>query len=125
MKIILEHEFGTFYVEGTFTVSGSLPSHITILGDKFNIVTDDIQNFEYPSWCCSECGLEANRLTCLKKYGKEPKVKSFSVSTYHDATCGVCGKYTSVTEPRDFFYPDFGLLTSIWQENIKKATRND
>lgn len=64
----------------------------------------------YPSWVCSDCGIEANRLTCLAKYGKEPLKKCFDVSTFHDGTCDVCGKYTSVTEPRDFFDPDFELL---------------
>lgn len=59
---------------------------------------------------CTPCGITANYLTCLKKYGKPPKKFSFSVSTYHEGTCGVCGQETTVTEPRDFFYPDFSLI---------------
>jgi hypothetical protein len=59
---------------------------------------------------CDKCGIEANRLTCLKKYGEEPKKKKFSVSTYHIGKCDVCGKVTQITEVRDFFYPDFNLL---------------
>jgi len=64
----------------------------------------------YPTKVCSDCGIEANRLTCLKKYGAEPKQKAFTVSTFHKAICDVCGKEKMVTEPRDFFYPDFDLL---------------
>ena len=59
---------------------------------------------------CSPCGLTANYLTCLKKYGKPPIKKAYDVSTYHTGTCDVCGEKTSVTEPRDFFYPDFNLI---------------
>lgn len=61
---------------------------------------------------CSECGIEANRLTCIQKYGYPPKKACFDVSTYHLATCDVCGRQRMVTEPRDFFYPDFSLLIS-------------
>ena len=49
---------------------------------------------EYPQWVCTDCGLAAN-------------TKRFDVSTYHHGTCGVCGKQTAVTEPRDFYYPEF------------------
>ena len=59
---------------------------------------------------CSECGIEANRLTCLKKYGQEPLKKCFDVSTYHENICDCCGKKKWVTEKRDFFHPDFSLL---------------
>lgn len=70
---------------------------------------------DYPIDVCSDCGIEANRLTCLKKYGEEPKKKSFDVSTFHTGTCDVCGETKAVTEPRDFFYPDFGLLHKKWK----------
>lgn len=59
---------------------------------------------------CTPCGITANYLTCLKKYGKPPKKFHFTVSTYHDGVCDVCGQETTVTEPRDFFYPDFELI---------------
>lgn len=59
---------------------------------------------------CDECGIEANRLTCLKKYGKEPDQKKFLISTYHIGKCDCCEKKKFVTEARDFFYPDFSLL---------------
>lgn len=49
----------------------------------------------YPSWVCYECGIKAS------------KGKSYVCSTYHDGICDVCGEEKSVTEPRDFFYPDF------------------
>ena len=59
---------------------------------------------------CDKCGIEANRLTCLKKYGTEPKKKKFMCSTYHKGKCDFCGKIKYITEARDFFYPDFSLL---------------
>ena len=61
----------------------------------------------YPSWVCRECGIEANRQTCIRKYGAEPKKACFDVSTFHRNTCDVCGLEKMVTEPRDFFYPEF------------------
>lgn len=56
---------------------------------------------------CDECGLEANRLTCLSRYGREPIKKKFDISTYHKGYCDWCGKLGMLTEVRDFFYPDF------------------
>lgn len=61
-------------------------------------------------WVCDECGIEANRLTCLKKFGKEPQKKKFDVSCYHVGICEVCNKEKEVTEVRDFWFPDFSLL---------------
>ena len=60
---------------------------------------------------CSPCGITANYLTCLKKYGQPPKKFAFDVSTFCSGyKCDVCGHETSTTEPRDFFYPDFNLI---------------
>ncbi len=59
---------------------------------------------------CNKCGIEANRLTCLKKHGKEPEQAKFIVSTYHKGICDFCGKKKYITEVRDFFYPDFNLI---------------
>lgn len=59
---------------------------------------------------CYECGVSANVLTCLKRYGNRPKQLAFSVSTYHEGKCDFCGETKDITETRDFFYPDFGLL---------------
>ena len=44
-----------------------------------------------PDWCCSDCG---------RTYGKRLP----ECATYHDAVCGVCGVWRSVTEPRDYGY---------------------
>ena len=60
---------------------------------------------------CSDCGIKANRLTCLKKHGKEPDKKAFSLSTFHTGICDFCKQEKAVTETRDFFFPDFNLLT--------------
>lgn len=49
----------------------------------------------YPNWVCQPCGRAAS--------GE----RQFSLSTYHDGFCNVCDSNATVTEPRDFFYPDF------------------
>lgn len=60
---------------------------------------------------CYQCGVSANVLTCLKKYGMPPKKLSFDVSTYCTGyKCDYCGEEKATTEARDFFYPDFSLL---------------
>lgn len=61
---------------------------------------------------CYECGVSANVLTFMKLFAKRPLHLHYSVSTYHRGTCDVCKEEKDVTEPRDFFYPDFTLLTS-------------
>lgn len=68
------------------------------------------------SLVCGGCGITANYLTCLKKYGRPPLKKAFTVSTYHTGICDLCKEETSITEVRDFFYPDFSLIT----KKIKK-----
>lgn len=50
---------------------------------------------KYPVWVCNDCGLKASGGRC------------FEVSTYHMDKCDVCGELKAVTEPRDFYYPDF------------------
>ena len=62
---------------------------------------------------CSSCGIAANVLTCLKKYGTPPLKLACSISTFHEDICDVCGKVNSVTEPRDFFDPDFSLIEKV------------
>ncbi len=79
---------------------------------------------KYPSWVCQDCGVKANTLTCIKKYGSKPKKLQFSVSTYHRGTCEVCGKEKMVTEPRDFFYPNFGLLEGKREKEKQKKLEN-
>ena len=52
---------------------------------------------KYPVVICHVCGM---------KYGnKQPYI-----ATWYDGKCGVCGKYTAVTEPRDF-----GHLKGEWK----------
>jgi len=60
------------------------------------------QSKDYPEWVCIDCGTKAS-----KAMGN--LILSFSVSTFHEGVCGVCGKTKAVTEPRDFFYPDFDI----------------
>lgn len=70
---------------------------------------------DYPHWVCTGCGMLANGLTCLKKFGKLPKQYAFVTSTYHVGDiCDICGnKESAVTEARDFFYPDFELIKQV------------
>lgn len=59
---------------------------------------------------CAECGITANVLTCLKRYGQPPLNLAYSVSTYHEGECDFCHSKKQVTEARDFFFPDFSLI---------------
>lgn len=65
---------------------------------------------------CASCGVAANVLTCLAKYGRPPKDLAFIVSTMRTGVCCHCGQERSITEARDYFYPDFGLLTKAENE---------
>lgn len=66
------------------------------------------------AWVCQPCGYTANYLTCLLKYGKRPHKPAYDISTWHRGFCDVCGSPSSlVTEPRDFFYPDFSLINKV------------
>lgn len=62
---------------------------------------------------CSRCGITANVLTCLKKYGNPPKKMCYDISTFHIGECDCCGINTEVTEARDFFHPDFSLIKKV------------
>jgi hypothetical protein len=46
-------------------------------------------------------------IPCGKRASDKCGTKIFSVSTFHMETCDVCGKFSVVTEPRDFGYPKF------------------
>lgn len=59
---------------------------------------------------CRECGVTANVLTCLEKYGKPPLTLAYSGSTFHKGICDVCRQKKHVTEARDFFHPNFSLI---------------
>lgn len=66
-----------------------------------------------PSGICFPCGVTANYLTCLRKYGQAPLRAAFEISTFHTGICGVCGHEAHVTEERDYFYPDFTLIAKV------------
>jgi len=59
---------------------------------------------------CKECGISANVLTCVDRYGKIPRKLCFDISTIHSGKCDFCEEYKEITEARDYFYPDFELL---------------
>ena len=50
----------------------------------------------YPSWVCAECAQKAG--------GRFPEGYQ---ATWCEEKCGVCGEVKSVTDPRNFGYPDF------------------
>lgn len=64
---------------------------------------------------CSECGISANVLTCLRKHGRSPLKLSFDTSTFHKGICDYCGVMKFVTEVRDFFHPEFSLIGIVAQ----------
>lgn len=49
----------------------------------------------YPQVVCNSCGIKASG------------GRSFAISTCHMGVCDVCGKLKSVTEARDYYYPQF------------------
>lgn len=65
------------------------------------------------SQVCAECGISANVVTCLKKYGQSPKKLAFTLSTSHKGKCDFCGEEKHITQVRDFFYPNFKLLKQV------------
>lgn len=68
----------------------------------------------YPSQACSPCGITANQLTCLKKYGERPLKNASEVSTMHKGFCYICERDDQyVTEMRDYFYPDIRAIRYI------------
>lgn len=61
---------------------------------------------------CSDCWIAASKLTWKKKFPKarKPEKYCFDISTFHKWICDFCKKEKSITQTRDFFYPDFNLL---------------
>lgn len=53
----------------------------------------------YPSWVCTKCAEAAG--------GAIPPAH---LPTWHIGECGVCLETKTVTQPRDFRYPDFKSL---------------
>ena len=64
---------------------------------------------------CSECGLKASEATFKKKWIKSVQYCHL-VSTYHKWICDYCKEEKSVTQTRDFYYPDFNLIEQ-WKIN--------
>jgi hypothetical protein len=58
---------------------------------------------------CSECWIKASKKTFEKKWIKTDEF-CFSVSTYHKWICDFCKQEKSITETRDFYYPNFNLI---------------
>ncbi len=71
---------------------------------------------------CRVCGIAANVLTCLAKYDDMPKALAYEVSTMHLGTCDICQRSDiSVTEQRDYFYPDFRLINkAAWRRALRE-----
>jgi len=65
---------------------------------------------KYPKKVCDICGIEANRLTSIERYGREPRWKKHRFADYKKAKCDICGRKTRVTTPDSFFLPNFKLL---------------
>jgi hypothetical protein len=47
--------------------------------------------WDYPDWVCADCG---------EKHGRGMPVGH--CAAWHEDQCGICGEWTSVTEPRDY-----------------------
>lgn len=74
---------------------------------------------------CRECGISANVLTCIKKYGRPPLQLAFTVSTFHKGVCDFCREEKDITETRDFFYPDFELIVKYANRFRKRKTTDE
>lgn len=59
---------------------------------------------------CSDCWIKANKATQIKKFWEIKYPTSFSLSTFHNNICDFCKQEKSVTQTRDYFYPDFNLI---------------
>ena len=51
----------------------------------------------YPAWMCHDCGVAA----------RGGPLRALAGAAYYKSKCEVCGKVRSVTEPRDYGYPEF------------------
>jgi hypothetical protein len=69
---------------------------------------------KYPDWVCVDCAKKARKT-------KGEEFKQFEVSTIHYEKCDVCKKIKAVTEPRDFYYPDFNYIPKL--KVIKKIVK--
>lgn len=55
---------------------------------------------DYPAWICEDCG---------RKWGRR---SPSNATTWYEDICGICGKETVTTEPRDF-----GHLKDGWEKD--------
>jgi rubrerythrin len=60
-------------------------------GDRYRRNYEAIFAPKYPAWICRPCG---------EAHGRG--MPAGHVSTWHEDTCGICGKVTPCSEPRDF-----------------------
>jgi rRNA maturation protein Nop10 len=74
-------------------MSGKGDTPRPVAGETYRANYDAIfsKGKHYPDWICAPCGHTHGR-----------GMPEGHVSTWHEDTCGVCGKVTSVSEPRDF-----------------------
>lgn len=68
---------------------------------------------EIPQGVCHRCGVTANVLTCLKKYGQSPNQLSVVAGTSWRGRCRICGREDSVGSERDYYHPDFSLIEKV------------
>ena len=59
---------------------------------------------------CCDCWIEASKKTAEKKWIKTDRY-CFYVSTYHTWICDFCKQEKMITQTRNFFYPDFNLIS--------------
>lgn len=71
---------------------------------------------------CRQCGLAANYLTCMAKYGEPPAKPAYDVSTCNQGKCDVCLREdVAVISERDYFYPDFRLINKpAWRRAMRE-----
>ena len=69
---------------------------------------------------CYQCGVAANTLTTLLEYGELPLSAMFEVSTWHLGVCDICKREVECTEARDFYHPDFSLLSNKFKKKLKE-----
>lgn len=67
--------------------------------------------------CCNNCGKLAN-LAHAAVY--DVCLPMAQISTYHHGVCPLCGRESSVTELRDFGYPDLKLVN--WR-SVQRARK--
>lgn len=79
-----------------------------------------MKNKEYPSQVCRECGLYAHIRTYGDDFGDR---RQFQLSTWHLGVCDVCEVEKNVTEPRDFFHPNFKGFSRLGSSHNKKIGR--